>query len=184
MKNLLTIVLLFSTLIGKGQEFMGVKIDGCGKNQAVQRFIQKGFKTEKQDKTWTQMFGMFNNKKVELYLSYTPVTGKFWKVSIYFPKENDWYTIKNDYFYFKKVLTEKYGEPSNVYENFSSPYFEGDGYEMSAIVLEKCDYVSIWLDISILLEISKYKQIMLSYENPILSEINDKEKNQFNSINL
>jgi hypothetical protein len=183
MKKLLTIILFFSVIITKGQEFMGVKIDGT-KPQAIQKFIAKGFKVKKQDDTWVQMLGVFNKKEVELYLSFTPISKKFWKLTVYFPESNNWSTLKNDYFYYKKILTEKYGEPTQSYESFLSPYEEGDGYEISAIVLEKCGYASFWLDLVIGLEISKYKQISISYENPILNQLQEKEKNNLDIINL
>jgi hypothetical protein len=34
------------------------------------------------------------------------------------------------------------------------------------------------------LEISKYKQISISYENPILNQLQEKEKNNLDIINL
>lgn len=183
MKKLLTILLVLLVSLTNAQEFMGIKIDGT-KPQAVQKFIAKGFKVKRQDDGWVQMLGTFNRQQVELYLSFTPTSKKFWKLSVYFPESNNWSTLKNDFLYYRKILTEKYGEPTQSYESFLSPYEEGDGYEMSAVITEKCTYAAFWLDVVVAVEISKYKQISITYENPILNQLKEKEKESLDIKNL
>ena len=43
-----------------------------------------------------------------------------------------------------ELFTKKYGEPKDHFEFFSSPYYEGDGYELQALRKEKCNYISFW----------------------------------------
>lgn len=61
-----------------------------------------------------------------------------WKVAVQLPEQSSWYSLKSRYNEFRESLMEKYGAPSKKYEFFSSPYYEGDGYEMSALNNEKC----------------------------------------------
>ncbi len=42
------------------------------------------------------------------------------------------------------LLTEKYGKPSLEVENYTTPYFAGDGYEDQAIQLGKLSLGTIW----------------------------------------
>lgn len=44
-----------------------------------------------------------------------------------------------------KTLEEKYGKPSDRYRHFTTPYFEGDGYEQQAIRLGKGLLASYWI---------------------------------------
>lgn len=183
MKKLLTILLVLLVSLTNAQEFMGVKVEGT-KTQAIQKFLAKGFKITNQEDTWVKMLGNFNRKKTELFLLFTPQTKKFWKLAVYLPETSSWSELKSDYLYYQKILTEKYGEPTESYSTFLSPYEEGDGYESSAVTLEKCVYSSFWMDNGIIIEISKYKQIHISYENLILSQIQDKEKTNIDRTNL
>lgn len=110
-----------------------------------------------------------------------PTTKIVWKVAIYFPEydyTSNWYTIKNDYNTLKDQLKNKYGNYTNDYNFFSSPYKEGDGYEITAIKVNKCTFYTSWeqKDNAISIEISKLLSIKLCYENTINSKISQTEK--------
>lgn len=112
------------------------------------------------------------------YILASPKTKTVWKIAVFFPKETAWYSIKSAYNKYKDQYTTKYGNPSKSYNFFSNPYYEGDGYETSAIRNGKCHYASFW-DIAngnIVVSISTYMQVEIEYEDKINSDINDKEK--------
>jgi hypothetical protein len=123
-----------------------------------------------------------NGTEYELFISFTPKTKQVWKLSVFLPEVTSWSRIKSEYENYLGLLTEKYGSPEKAYTFFSTPYYEGDGYEMSAIKLEKCHYSAFWSDsIGIWIEISKFQQVKIVYENAKNSAINDFEKKQINS---
>jgi hypothetical protein len=57
------------------------------------------------------------------------------------------------------------------YAFFKSPYEEGDGYEMTAVAVEKCFWLSAWEanatypNQTIAVRITKSKRVSLVYEN-------------------
>ena len=110
----------------------------------------------------------------------TPISKKVWKFAVYLPAQTSWYSIKNQYQAKLSTLKDKYGEPKSSYENFINPYYEGDGYEMSAVTLDKVNYSAFW-DNGISIEISKYKQVKICYENAENSALDDTEKTKIES---
>jgi hypothetical protein len=66
---------------------------------------------------------------------------------------------------------------------FDSPYFYGDGYELQAVGLEKCHYSALWEveNTTILLTISKFKQINIQYENDALTAQKNREQSEIDA---
>lgn len=180
----LLFILFISTLsfASKGQEFMGVKVEG-DKTTFINQFKAKGFAVKGDSSSdAVLMRGTISGKAYELVVVSTPKTKKVWKLSVFLPEATSWNTIKREYEDYLNILTEKYGTPDKKYQFFSSPYYEGDGYEMRAITLEKCNYFAYWNDsIGIIIQISKYKQVKISYENAKNSKLDDLEKKEINS---
>lgn len=163
---------------------MGIKVDGK-KDAVINAFKTKGFKVNpihdvnKDDVI--RMDGEAGGKKLEVGIACTPKSKTVWKFSVYLPKQSSWYYLKNDFEEYLKLLKDKYGDPISKYSFFSSPYEEGDGYEMTAVGVEKCNYAAYWSDqIGIWIKISKYKQVNINYENAINSALYDKEKAELN----
>jgi hypothetical protein len=177
MKSLITLVLTFISFSISAQQFDGVPISGTLPN-IIAKFKAKGYVFESTDKTVTTMNGKVANYPIELLIVVTPKTKQVCKVVIYFAKETNWYSLKNVYLKFKDVLIEKYGEYSSNYEFFRKPYFEGDGYEMSAVGLDNVVYSTYWLNkdlMNIVVEIEKYKQVSITYENVEMMRIKKNE---------
>ena len=107
----------------------------------------------------------------------TKQSNTVWKVVVYFPEKTSWYSLKSEYKSFKESYTEKYGSPSS-YEYFSDPYYEGDGYELQALRLEKCSYVSYYETDKgyISVEIDDSKCVTVSYEDAINVKIKSREQ--------
>jgi len=164
------------------QEFMGIAPEGKP-DVVLANFQKKGFKLKAKKVNHIQMDGMLNNTPVELFAFFTPVSGVCWKLVVYFPVQRNWVNIKQEYFDYRKVLMDKYGEPEKSYDFFVSPYYEGDGYEMSALAIEKVHFQSFW-DNGVAIQISQFKQVKISYENTITCTVMEEEENKIKNKNL
>lgn len=180
MKKVLLFTLLLLSINLYAQEFMGIKVDGT-KEQLISKFTEKGFKVISNQKgSLVVDGGTIGSTPIEVVILFTPKTKVAWKFAVFLPKQTDWYTIKAEYQKYKDLFISKYGEPESDYHFFSTPYYEGDGYEMSAVGLEKCTYSCFWKDYYAI-EISKYKQVKITYENPTNTLLNRKEKTEIES---
>ncbi len=91
------------------------------------------------------------------WISYTEVD-EYELVMCFFYKENlvkvammttsytSWGFTVSQYNKMYNLLTEKYGEAALDVNKFEEPYYEGDGYEMSAIGLGKAEISAYWND--------------------------------------
>ena len=67
------------------------------------------------------------------------------RISVIFPEWDTWSAISANYFNLKKLLTEKYGEPSEIVEKFdtySEP--EVDNSKMYALRRNNCNYYTTY----------------------------------------
>lgn len=159
--------------------FSGITI--CGSATSFRSSMEsKGFISNRTDDDETMMVfaGDFIGKSTELIVVYlTPKTKQVWKVVVYFIEKTSWYDLKNEYNTLKDQVIQKYGNPNADYDFFSSPYDEGDGYEMTGVAVDKCNYAAYW-DNGISVEISKLKSVKICYEDPIQVNILKQEKSQ------
>jgi hypothetical protein len=170
MKHLILSIFLTITFATTfAQYFNEVKIDGSSADY-ITRIKAKGYILKEYFKNGN---GAILKKDLnELYVFWTPKTKIVYKATVYLPKKESWYGLKAEYEKYSDILSNKYGQPKSddVYAYFSKPYYEGDGYELSALTLGKVTYFTFW-DLSatentqIGLSISKYQQIEISYEN-------------------
>jgi hypothetical protein len=182
MKRVLVTLLFMSALVVNAQEFMGVKVAGTA-SSAIAQFKAKGFTLIEQTEQVASMKGIgLGGKQLELNIVYSPKTKTVWKFSIYLPEQTTWYGLKSEYKTYLQSLTAKYGQPKDSYDFFSSPYEEGDGYEMSAVSLEKCVYAAYFYNVSI--NISQFKQVNISYENSANLAISKRERESINQNQL
>jgi len=187
MKHLILIISFFiSVSAAFSQQFNGVNISG-DLPTAINSFKEKGYSTSKFITNGVIMNGKVGNTEIELFLLTTPKSKKLYKATVYLPTKETWYAIKQNYLDYLEVLTTKYGTPHQSYDFFSKPYFEGDGYEMSALKLEKCTYSAFWLNVdntSIVIQISKYNQVMISYQNDANQKIAASERDAQNNVSF
>lgn len=147
-------------------EFKGVSLNG-NLPSFVQKMESKGFSVVRNGDDIVSMEGSFAGKEVTIYIVGSSKTKTVWKVRVVLPKSHSWSSIKSDYKYMKDMYTTKYGVPSDSYEFFSSPYYEGDGYEMQALRNDKCTYFCafetsggvIWI------EMDEGEYIAINYED-------------------
>jgi len=172
-------VILMSALNCKSQERMSFK--GVEMNTDLVTFVNKlveqGIKIKEHklgdiSYTYTLSGAFAGYSNCEIFVFGKKDKTLVYKVVVYLPEDNSWYSIKSDYNKLKEAYIKKYGAPSEDFHFFSSPYYEGDGYELTAIKIEKCYYSTFWtFDYgTIYTEISKYCQIKIVYEDKVNME--------------
>lgn len=157
--------------------FKGVSM-GCNITSFISQLKTKGFTIEHQADNGAILKGDFAGKSgCTVIVLPTKVNKLVWKVVVKFPEKSSWYSLKSEYKTFKESYTEKYGKPES-YEFFSRPYEEGDGYEMTALSVDKCTYVSYYTvpEGNIAVEISDDKCVEVHYEDAINTAIKAKEQ--------
>jgi hypothetical protein len=183
MKKLILILSMFISFSVNSQSFDGVPISG-DLPTAIARYKAKGYTFEKFIDNGAIIKGKIAQTPIELFVFVTPKTKRVYKVVAYLDEEISWVSIKSSYNRFHEIITNKYGIPDGNYEDFTTPYYEGDGYEMSAVGLEKVNYSAYWLNklgLNVGIEISKFKQVKISYENVELIKIKKIEQSQIES---
>lgn len=180
MKKLIIIALLSISLASYSQSFDGVPISG-DLPTAIAKFKAKGYTFDQYTTNGAILKGRVANTPVQVFILVTPKSKRVFKMVAFFNEETSWYSLKSDFFKYQNLLTEKYGTPDEKYANFVSPYYEGDGYELQAVGLDKVNYAAYWFrrdNLTLGVEISKYKQIKLIYENVELINLKDKEQTE------
>lgn len=89
------------------------------------------------------------------------------KVQVSVATDND--EVRSTYARMRNSLIEKYGTPTNDFHFFSQPYYEGDGYEETAISVGKGTFAVFWIrpgNGNLTLEISKALALNVEYESP------------------
>jgi hypothetical protein len=183
MKSLFIALMLTISLFANSQEYNGILIDG-DLSTFISKMKAKNYTLRKYVENGAIMDGKVGFNEVEVFIFTTPKTKKVFRLSIYFPKKTTWYSLKSSYNDLLSILTNKYGEPTSQLESFSNPYYEGDGYEMSAVSLEKVNYLAYWREnnnLSLSIEISKYNQVNIVYDNVFNTNLRDKEIKNINS---
>lgn len=178
MKNLLLALFTFLSINAFSQSFDGVSISG-DLPTAIAKYKAKGYKLTENFESGASLKGTVANREVELMLFITPKSKTLFKAVVFMPKFDNWYDLKDDYNRYLEILTANYGNPKDTYTLFYTPYKEGDGYEMTAVASDKCGYSAYWFNLdnsNISLQISKYKQVRIAYENIKNMELRDKEK--------
>lgn len=177
MKKLIVILFVLFSSIGNAQTFDGVLIGGDLPTKVAQ-FKGKGYTLVKYINNGVIMKGNVAGHAVELFLFTSPKTKIVFKATVYLSKQESWYSLKREYETFVERMEEKHGEPDNHFEFFRDPYYEGDGYELSAVGLEKAVFASYWINrnnLTLGVTISKYKQVEITYENIKNMEIAQRE---------
>ena len=124
------------------------------------------------------MKGKFTNRDATLLVCSSVKTHTVWKVCVVFEEARSWSSLKSDYLEYKELFTKKYGKSSDSYEFFSSPYYEGDGYELQALRNEKCHYITIFENnvgyVGVQMKTSE--RLGIDYEDKMNSKISSKEQ--------
>lgn len=159
--------------------FQGIPIDGS-LDSMITKLEGKGFKLDKRADEYNAaiMTGIFAGKQADIYILATPKSKVVWKIAANFEKKDSWYSLKSDYKEYKEAYTTKYGKPSDSFEFFSKPYYEGDSYELQALRLDKCTYATFWELTSgtIAVKLASGSYLSLIYEDNINVTLKNKEE--------
>lgn len=67
------------------------------------------------------------------------------KVVVIFPESETWYSLANNYFSLKEMLTEKHGKPSDCVEKFESDSQpKDDNDKMYQVKFDRCKYQTLY----------------------------------------
>ena len=189
MKNLKSLLLVLITLFtftgAKAQTWNGITVGqsfAATKTQLQAKgFVISGSSADGCIYSFKRNNGIGNNNLVTIILS--PKTKTCWKLIVYKTNMSSWDALKQEYDRTIDAIKEKY-----IYEaydeRFLSPYVEGDGYEISAIKLDKCIWKTFYKDEKgnfIICEIARNyimstSCIRMVYENAKASALDDEER--------
>lgn len=145
MKKLLFAMMLMAGLTATAQTghltFKGVPIDGT-LSEFVGKLKQKGFVLKYHGNGTAMLEGDFASFKNCVVGVYEHESGVVNRVGVIFPEKDTWSSLYNDYSNLKEMLTQKYGKPSDVTEEFqgySTP--RTDESKMYAVKFDRCKYI-------------------------------------------
>lgn len=156
--------------------FKGVPIDGS-LNEYVSKMKQNGFTHTGTENGIAMLKGDFASYK-NCIVGVATIKGKdlVSKITVIFPAQESWSLLSSNYFNLKELLTEKYGQPSESVEKFSSYEPKDDGSKMTQVHLDACKYITIYetekgsIQLSIKGDISS-AFVVLSYFDKINGDI-------------
>jgi hypothetical protein len=125
--------------------FKGVALDGT-LDRYVSKMKQTGFRHLSTKDGIAMLQGDFAGYK-DCYVVVSTLKQKdlVHKIGVVFSEKETWATLSGNYFNLKEMLTEKYGNPSDVVEQFeghSQP--DDDGSKMYEVKFDRCRYYSTW----------------------------------------
>jgi len=185
--SFLTALILLVSIISFAQNqktehltFKGIAIDGT-LTDYVSKMKQNGFIHQSTNDGIAVLSGDFAGYK-DCLISVSTIKQKDFvnKIVVAFPDKKTWVTLLGNYNALKEMLTEKYGKPSEVIEEFDERTYSeptDDRSKMLSVGLDKCKYSSTWktAEGDIQLKIS-HKGVMstfvtLDYTDKINSEV-------------
>lgn len=123
--------------------FKGVPIDGT-LNEYVQKMKHKGFEYLGTEKGIALLKGDFAAYKgCTIGVATLKQQDLVSRITVIFPDCNKWGTLSDNYYTLKEMLTEKYGNPADVVEEFQS-YSEpkDDNSRMHEVGMDRCKFIT------------------------------------------
>ena len=125
-------------------KFKGIPIDGNYKEFA-QKLIQKDFKQIEATNDGIVLTGNFMATPGVMVLVYPdPTTKAVSAVSAMIEAGDNWPTIEGKYIDVVETYKEKYGEPTEHVEEFTTNYASSDALRKNALHDGQCNYKSQW----------------------------------------
>jgi hypothetical protein len=186
MKKITTLMTaMLVSICAHAQTFMGITVGGSLTSFTTQ-IKAKGFVTSLSETTddVVVMKGTLNGESVKLLIGGTPTTKMTTKLVVLYAEEYSWYSLVEKYDEVVNRISSKYGTPDQTHRFFSDPYELGDGYEMTAVGVDKCFYMCVWEandtypNQTIAVRINSSHKVVLIYENNAMmkkSEIEQEE---------
>jgi hypothetical protein len=150
-KIILSFIFMCITAVCFAQEnnehmtFKGIPIDGT-LNSFVAKLKQKGFTQTATDSGFALLNGDFASYK-DCKVGVVSLKDKdlVVKVAVIFPSHDTWSSLENNYLSLKRMLTQKYGDPSDCVETFQSySQPKDDNSKMHELQMDRCKYYTIF----------------------------------------
>lgn len=146
--------------------FRDVPICGDSDNFA-KKLMAQGYSVKEHSQSGSYMLnGTFAGiSDCDILINNSEFLNSIIRVSVLLPVKNAWFSLKGDYEDLKAKFIKKYGKPENSYEFFTDPYYEGDGYELTAFTTGNAYYMSSFnVDKgTVLLAILEGDRVMITY---------------------
>ncbi len=181
--KILTLILSLTTMLTFSQEskhlsFKGVPIDGS-LDEYVSKMKQVGFTLIETEDGVAILKGDFAAYKgCIIGVATLKQKDLVSKITVTFPEGDSWSYLSSGYYNLKELLTEKYGEPSEVVEKFDTPPEpKDDKTRMFYVGMDRCKYYSTFElengNIQLSIENIDYSTgfFMLSYFDKVNSKI-------------
>lgn len=164
---------------GKHFEFKGISINGAS-NTVVRSLERQGYTFVDGGEDGALLTGKFAGfDNCQILVSTSTHTKQTFMVSIFTPQNLNWWGVKADYDRIKELLGKKYGKSVAQTEFFSSPYEEGDGYELTAFSSGNAVFTTKYSDgigeVSVM--ITKNARLIISYTDIVNKDEHDKAEN-------
>jgi hypothetical protein len=184
MKKFLALLLAcMLTLIVSAQEhltFKGLPVDGT-LTEFVSKLQDIGFKVNSSSSKFAQIKGEFSGQICEIYIQASLISNTTYQVTVVLKESDNWFDIRTTYDEYKKLLTSKYGTGTSI-EKFVGSYYEGDGYEMTAVRQNKCQFLTIYElpNGKVALGVASLKEgsVVLMYSDKINYELAEREESK------
>lgn len=124
-------------------KFKGVPIDG-----SLESFTDSmknvGYDFLKAGDGYCEYKGDFIGNDATISAHVSTTLHSVYQVLVTFGEKESWTSLLTMYNKVKDLYVKKYGEPVKNVHHFTKPYYEGDGYELSALRKGKCIYGCSW----------------------------------------
>lgn len=156
-------------------KFMGIEMN-CAVDIAMLDLEKKGFEIIDIRKEGYIMSGKFIDRNALVTLHATPKTNLLYRANIFFNEHTSWYSLKSEFLEVVKYYKAKYKSISSS-RTFIDPYYEGDGYELQGVSMDKCFYYERFETEGgkISIEISDMKRVQIRYEDKNNAKKNEQE---------
>ncbi|MBP5335107.1 MAG: hypothetical protein J6Y61_04885 [Bacteroidales bacterium] len=147
-RNIITTMVVLMAVALNAQnahlKFKGIPIDGEYKAFA-QQLVQKGFKQIESSPDGIILTGNFMATPGVMVVVYPDPTSKSVSaVSALVEAGDNWPTIEDKYYDVVATYKEKYGEPSEHVEEFTTDVHNEDFFRKNALHDGQCNYKSLW----------------------------------------
>lgn len=121
--------------------FKNIEIGGCI-DDVLTKLQNSGYTILDRGKDGALLSGSFAGEcNCQILVSLSEFINEVESIIVMLPESLSWWGLKGTYDDFKEKLTRKYGCPESI-EQFYEPYYEGDGYEITALENNKVFYSS------------------------------------------
>jgi hypothetical protein len=147
-KALLITLLAFISVVCSAQDvhlkFKGISIDGDYKVFS-QKLIQKGFKQIEVSADGIVLVGNFMATPEVMVVVYPDPTSKIvTMVSAMIEAGDNWAKIESKYYDVINTYKQKYGEPTEHIEEFTTKVYDSDPMRLMALQNGQCNYKTLW----------------------------------------